>query len=134
MHWRVRYAMLIIAFNYLQNSGCLYDIIFSHMKKIYSLLLILSLVVGSLSSVVHANESNYPDDIDTRMMIDIDDNLQMEISDNAECHQCVHVYLSITLKKQLDYNFYLISSKYFASAREIYFSQSNSGIFQPPKA
>jgi hypothetical protein len=39
---------LIIAFNYLQNSGCLYDIIFSRMKKIYSLLLILSLVVGSL--------------------------------------------------------------------------------------
>jgi hypothetical protein len=47
-----------------------------------------------------ANESNFPDDIDTRMMIDIDDNLQMEISDNAECHQCVHVYLSITLKNK----------------------------------
>ncbi|WP_164707590.1 hypothetical protein [Bathymodiolus thermophilus thioautotrophic gill symbiont] len=102
------------------------------MKKIYSLILIFSLIIGSLSSVVHAHESNLADGVDIQTINVVDDNLQADTS-SAECHQCLHAHLSVALKKQSTFGLYTISSKNIVFSRVIYFSQINPPPSHPPR-
>tara|TARA_B110000238_G_C16132907_1_gene442298 strand:- start:3111 stop:3434 length:324 start_codon:yes stop_codon:yes gene_type:complete len=107
------------------------------MKKLPVFLVIMSLVVGSLFSAMHAHAGSVADR-DVQIIKSMDDNSGDDIhaSQQVKFHQCVHSDCShIALNQQSkSHNSYHASQKYFMSSGESYLSQLNSPPFQPPRA
>ena len=105
------------------------------MKRLPVFLVVMSLIVGSLFSAMHAHASGFSDDT-VQVIQSLDDTSDNHSNSNfVECEQCCHTGCHhIAMNNQSSTNHAPASSKHFISSGESYLSQLNSPPFQPPRA
>ncbi len=104
------------------------------MKRLPVFLVIMSLIVGSLFSAVHAHAEGFSDS-NTQIIQSMDSDSDSHGSSNIiGCEQCCHAGCHIAFNNQSSTNHAPASSKHFISSGESYLSQLNSPPFQPPRA
>lgn len=105
------------------------------MKKLPVFLVVMTLIVGSLFSAMHAHAGGVSDDAGLHIVKTTDDNSDDGSTNLVECTQCCHAGCHITLNNQSSgHNHNPASNKHFISSGESYLSQLNSPPFQPPRA